>query len=84
MDIRKKFFTLRVVMHWNRLPKEVVEAPFLEAFKTRLDVALGSRVWWLATLPVAGGLELGDHCGPFQARPSHDSVILRFYSSTIL
>ena len=45
MDIRKKFFTQRVVvMHWNRLPKEVVDAPSLEAFKARLDVALGSPV----------------------------------------
>ena len=44
-------------MHWNRLPKEVVDAPSLEAFKARLDVALGSLVWWLATLPVAGGIE---------------------------
>ena len=84
LDIRRKFFTQRMVKHWNKLPKEVVDAPSLEAFKARLDVTLGSRVWWLATLPVAGGLELGDHCGPFQARPSHDSVILRFYSSTIL
>ena len=31
-------------MHWNRLPKEVVDAPSLEAFKTRLDVAQGSLV----------------------------------------
>jgi len=44
MDIRRKFFTLRVVMHWKRLPKEVVDAPSLEAFKARLDVALGSLV----------------------------------------
>ena len=44
LDIRKKFFTKRVVMHWNRLPKEVVDAPSLEAFKARLDVALGSLV----------------------------------------
>ena len=29
----------------NRLPKEVVDAPSLEAFKARLDVALGSLVW---------------------------------------
>jgi len=31
-------------MPWNRLPKEVVDAPSLEAFKARLDVALGSLV----------------------------------------
>ena len=42
LDIRRMFFTQRVVTHWNRLPKEVVDAPFLEAFKARLDVALGS------------------------------------------
>ena len=39
-----KFFTQSVVTHWNRLPKEVVDAPSLEAFKARLDVALGSLV----------------------------------------
>ena len=44
LDIRRKFFTQRVVMYWNRLLKEVVDAPCLEAFKTRLDVALGSLV----------------------------------------
>jgi len=38
-----------------RLPKEAVDAPSLEAFKARLDVALGSLVWWLATLHIAGG-----------------------------
>ena len=45
LDIRRKFFTQKVVMHWNRLPEEVVDAPSLEAFKARLDVALGSPVW---------------------------------------
>ena len=45
LDIRRKFFTQRVVTHWNRLPKEVVDAPLLEAFSVRLDVALGSLVW---------------------------------------
>jgi len=62
-----------VVRHWNRLPKEAVDAPSLEVFKARLDVALGSLVWWLVTLPIAGGLKLNDHCGPFQPRPFHDN-----------
>jgi len=39
----------------NRLPKEAVDAPSLEAFKARLDVALGSLGCWLATLHIAGG-----------------------------
>ena len=55
MDIRKKSFTLMAVRHWNWLPKEAVDAPSLEAFKARLDVTLGSLLWWLATLHVAGG-----------------------------
>ena len=44
LDIRKKFFTQRVVTHWNRLLKEVVDAPSPEVFMARLDVALGSLV----------------------------------------
>ena len=76
LDIRRKFFTQRVVTHWNRLPKEFVDALSLEAFKARLDVALGSLVCWLATLHIAGGLKLDDHCGPFQPRPFYDPMIL--------
>ena len=68
LDMRKKFFTVSVMRHWNRLPKEVEDAPSLEAFKARLDVALGSLVWWLVTLHIAGGLKLDDRC-PFQPRP---------------
>jgi len=49
----------------------------LEALKARLDVALVSLVWWLATLHIAGGLKLDDHCGPLQPWPFHDSMIDR-------
>jgi len=44
LDIRKKFFTVRVVRHWNRLPSEAVDAPSLEAFKARLAGAVSNRV----------------------------------------
>ncbi|KFZ46081.1 hypothetical protein N321_00818, partial [Antrostomus carolinensis] len=43
-DIRRKFFTQRVVRHWPRLPREAVDAPSLEGFKARLDGALGSLI----------------------------------------
>ncbi|KFU92035.1 hypothetical protein M959_01387, partial [Chaetura pelagica] len=44
LDIRKKFFRVRVVRHWNRLLREVVDAPSLEIFKARLDGALSNLV----------------------------------------
>jgi len=44
LGIRKKFFTMRVVKQWNRLPREAVEAPSLETLKVRLDGALSNLV----------------------------------------
>ncbi|KFR12443.1 hypothetical protein N306_12518, partial [Opisthocomus hoazin] len=44
LNIRKKFFTMRVVKHWNGLPREAVEAPSLETFKARLDRDLSNLV----------------------------------------
>jgi len=44
LDIRKTFFTMRVVRCWNRLPREVVDAPSLAVFKTGLDGALSNLV----------------------------------------
>lgn len=40
-------------MHWHRLPK-AGDAPSLEMFKNRFDGALGSLIWLVATLSVAG------------------------------
>ena len=42
LNMRKNLFTLRVAEHWNRLPREGVESPSLEIFKTCLDAILCS------------------------------------------
>jgi len=44
LDIRKKFFTVRVMRYWHRLPREVVNAPSLETPKIRLDGALSNLI----------------------------------------
>ena len=55
--MRKNFLTLRVTEPWPRLPREVVESPSLETFKTRLDKVLYSLLW--VTL-LQQGVGLGD------------------------
>ncbi|KFQ06178.1 hypothetical protein N329_09713, partial [Haliaeetus albicilla] len=42
LNIRKHFFTVRMTEPWHRLPREVVESPSLEIFKSHLVTALGS------------------------------------------
>lgn len=42
LKIRKSFFTIRVIEHWNRLLRDVVQSPPLEIFKSRLDTVLGT------------------------------------------
>jgi len=58
LDMRKKFFTMRVVKHWNRLPREVVDDPSFETFKVRLDRALSNLIQLI--LLSAGRLRLDD------------------------
>ena len=65
LDVRGKFFTMRVVRCWNSCPERLwMPRPSLEVFKARLDEALGSLGWYsmwrLVALPVVGGLELHD------------------------
>jgi len=57
LDIGKKFFTMRVVRPWPRLPREAVAAPSLAGLKARLDGALSTLGWWKGSLLMAGGLE---------------------------
>jgi len=44
LDRKKKYFTVRVVRHWNRLPSVVVDALSLETFKDRLDKSQGNLI----------------------------------------
>jgi len=58
LDIRNKFFTMRVVKHWHRLPRGILDA--LEVFRARLDGALSNLVWGKMSLLMARGLEQDD------------------------
>ena len=44
LDIRKKPLTVRLVRHWNMLPRDVVDALLLKTFKARLDQILGNLI----------------------------------------
>ena len=74
-DIRQKFFIVRVVRHWNRLPSGLVNAPSLKAFKVRLDGALSNLVWRKVPLSISRGLELDRPNGSFQPKAFCDSLV---------
>lgn len=56
LDIRKSF-PWRVMRQWNKSPRKAVDAPSLEVFQARMGGALGNLIWWVATLPMAVGLQ---------------------------
>lgn len=58
LGIRKKLFTMRIVIQRNRLSRELVDAPSLEIFKFTLDGNLGSLFQWKVTIPMAEDLNL--------------------------
>ena len=57
LGLRKKPFTVRVVRHWHRLARDVVDAPSLKTFKARLDQALGNLIKLWMSLFIAGELD---------------------------
>ena len=70
LDIRRIFFTVRVVKPWRRLPREVVNAPSLETFKVRLDGAVSNLIQLKMSLLMTRGLGWMTSKGPFPPKPS--------------
>jgi len=74
LDTRKKFFTMKVVKRWKRLPRGVVDAVSLETFKVRLDRALSNLTLFKMSLLIAEGVDCMSFKGPFQNKP-YDYII---------
>jgi len=58
--------TVRVVRHWNRLPRDVMDAPSLQAFRARMDQALDNLVELWVSLFIAGEMNWMAFKGSFQ------------------
>ena len=66
-----------VTLHkiFTHLPREIVDAPSLEAFKGQDGCGSGQPGLVVGDPAHSRGLKLDDHCGPFQPRPFYDSMI---------
>jgi len=74
LDMRKKFFPMRVVRPWPRLPREAVAVPSLAGFRSRLEGALSNLGWWKVSLPMAGSWNQMVFKGLFQPKPFYDKI----------
>jgi len=72
-DIRKKFFPMRAVRPWPRLPREAVAAPSLAGFKARLNGAWSTLGWGQGSLPIAGGWNWVIYRVP--SNPNHSMIL---------
>ena len=66
MAIRKKSYAVTVVRHQKRLPRDVMDIPFVKTFKVRLDRALGNLIELCKSLFVVAKLDWVAFKGPFQ------------------
>jgi len=73
LDIRKKFFPMRVVRPWPLLPRGAVAAPSLAGLKARLDGALSNLGWWERSLPMGGGWNEMSYKVP--SDPNHSMIL---------
>jgi len=71
LGVRNTLSTIRVLSHWNGLPREVVNVLSFETFRARLYRALSNMIW--LSLFIAGELDKMVFKGPFNA---NDSTIL--------
>ena len=74
LDVRKWFFTQRVVRHWDRLPRAVVTALSLMEFKKHWDNTLRHRVWFLGGPEQSQELDSMILVGAFQLRIVYESM----------